>query len=228
MLSAKKLIQYALPGYVVGLIVNMFIPFFLAMAISTVVTVSLAWVQIKKQQAAPSLPQETTSPLAMPPAGQTRPLANPAATKHSAAKQSNSEPTARLSSEWSHVFEYIGTIEDMIILEGNQNNLDSEIVEKTLALLSRLNRVIPELQALNNSEMNHNIKRLVLRDLNGVITPFLSLSGEAKQKNRRILLNGLKDINSKITFYAETIERKDLLELTSKAELIRQRYNTNA
>jgi hypothetical protein len=103
-----------------------------------------------------------------------------------------------------------------------------KLSEKTLTLLSRVNRVIPELQVLNNSEMNHNVKRLVLKDLNGVITPFLSLSGEAKQKNRRILLNGLKDVNSKITFYSETIERKDLLELTSKAELIRQRYNTNS
>lgn len=226
MLNAKNLLKYALPGYAVGLIVNMFLPFFLAMAISTAVTVSLAWVQMKKQQALPNLPQETIRPIVIPPARQPVPLANSAAS--STAKPNASGSTVQLSAEWGQVFEYIGTIEDMIILEGNQNNLDGEIVEKTLALLSRLNRVIPELHALNNSEMNHNIKRLVLRDLNGVITPFLSLSGEAKQKNRRILLNGIKDINSKITFYAETIERKDLLELTSKAELIRQRYNTNA
>ncbi|UHA74796.1 hypothetical protein [Paenibacillus sp. 481] len=149
------------------------------------------------------------------------------ATVQSSNSVQQQEPHHALGEEWSQLLEYIGAIEDMVILEGQKNQLDDEIVEKTLSLLARLDRIIPQLVEFSNSEMNHNIKRLVLRDLNGVITPFLNLSGEAKRQNRRILLNGLKDINSKITFYTETIEHKDLIELRSKAELIHQRYNSN-
>ncbi|MFC5469380.1 hypothetical protein ACFPPD_11670 [Cohnella suwonensis] len=129
-----------------------------------------------------------------------------------------------LGPEWESVVEYIGTIEDMVLLEGEKNNLDNEIVQKTLSLLVRLNRVIPQLVAINNGDINHKIQRLVLKDLNGTITPFIQLSGEAKRQNRRILLNSIKDIDTQITTYTSFIEQKDLMELRSKAELIHQRY----
>ncbi|RKP48831.1 hypothetical protein D7Z26_20880 [Cohnella endophytica] len=129
-----------------------------------------------------------------------------------------------LGPEWDSVIEYIGTIEDMVLLEGEKNNLDNEIVQRTLSLLVRLNRVIPQLVDFNNGDINHKIQRLVLKDLNGTITPFIHLSGEAKRQNRRILLNSLKDIDSQITTYTSFIEQKDLLELKNKAELIHQRY----
>ncbi|WP_179037701.1 hypothetical protein [Paenibacillus sp. URB8-2] len=136
------------------------------------------------------------------------------------------EPAASSVPEFAPVVEYLSILEDMIISEGQKNTLDNEIVEKSLALFARLQRVIPLLQELGNGEINHTVRRLILKDLNGVINPFLRLSGEAKTRNRRTLLNGLKDIDSKISEIASTIEHKDLLELQSKAELIHQRYNS--
>ncbi len=111
-----------------------------------------------------------------------------------------------------------------MLLEGKKDNLDNEIVQRTLSLLVRLNRVIPQLVAFNNGDINHKIQRLVLKDLNGAITPFLHLSGEAKRQNRRLLLNSLRDIDNQITTYTSFIEQKDLMELKNKAELIHQRY----
>ncbi|MNZ47710.1 hypothetical protein D3C78_654340 [compost metagenome] len=132
-----------------------------------------------------------------------------------------------LDPELASAQEYIGILEDMILLEGEQNNLDDEIVQKTLALLARLNRLIPDLVALGDPTINHNIVRLVRRDLNSTINPFLRLSGEAKRQNRRLLLDGIKDVDSKLTFYTKTIEQKDLIELRTKVELMHQRYRLN-
>ncbi|WP_372632797.1 hypothetical protein [Cohnella sp.] len=154
------------------------------------------------------------------PGGQ--PAANPAV---AAPQQAAPEPRASdLGPEWDSIMEYIGTIEDMVLLEGEKNNLDNEIVQRTLSLLVRLNRIIPQLVAFNNGDINHKIKRLVLKDLNGAITPFLHLSGEAKRQNRRLLLNSIRDIDNQITTYTSFIEQKDLMELRNKAELIHQRY----
>lgn len=132
---------------------------------------------------------------------------------------------AQVPEAFGPVVEYLQVLEDMIISEGQQNNLDSEIVDKSLALFARLQRVIPLLDQLGDSNINHTVRRLILKDLNAVINPFLRLSGELKQQNRRMLLNGLKDVNSKISAIVSTIEHKDLIELQSKAELIHQRYN---
>ncbi|ARU63782.1 hypothetical protein CBW65_04120 [Tumebacillus avium] len=139
----------------------------------------------------------------------------------SSGRQEQAEPVAP---EFTPVLEYLEILEDMVISEGQKNNLDDEIVDKSLALFARLQRVIPLLQEMNNGTINHTIRRLVLKDLNSFITPFLRLSGETKTKNRRMLLNGLKDINTKITTIVETIEHKDLIELQTKAELIQNRY----
>jgi hypothetical protein len=131
MLSAKNALKYALPGYAAGLIFHIFIPFFLAMAISSVITAGLVWVQLKKEGNPPSLPQ------ANPSGEQARPLGNPAdaaapSLANSKARSSStvSALAAQPHSEWDQVLEYIGTIQDMVILEGNHNNLDNEIVGK--------------------------------------------------------------------------------------------------
>lgn len=129
--------------------------------------------------------------------------------------------------EFAPVVEYLSILEDMIISEGRKDTLDNEIVEKSLALFARLQRIIPLLQELNNGEINHTVRRLILKDLNGVINPFLRLGGEAKTKNRRMLLNGLRDVDTKISDIASTIEHKDLMELQTKAELIHQRYSSS-
>ncbi|WNR42068.1 hypothetical protein [Paenibacillus roseipurpureus] len=127
---------------------------------------------------------------------------------------------------WDPISEYIHVIEETIISEGQKNTLDNEIVEKTLSLLSRVGRLIPQLKELNDASMNHNIQRLIFKDLNSAINPFLKLGGEAKRLNRRLLLTGIKDINSKLSDYVETIEQKDLMELQTRMELIQQRYRT--
>jgi hypothetical protein len=239
----KQAYLVGLLGYIAGVGSLMFLPTYIALGVPAIGVagavymlgrISKARSASKAQSLTPPVAETVTIPTATGPAsGQ---ATGPASQSLTSTNTSSAgvDPSAKrtplplspLDEEWQQVNEYIETIEDMVILEGKQHNLDNEIVEKTLTLLSRLNRVIPQLRVLNDSGINHNIKRLVLKDLNGVITPFLSLSGEAKQKNRRLLLNGLKDIDSKMTFYTETIEQKDLLELKTKAELIRQRYNT--
>lgn len=127
---------------------------------------------------------------------------------------------------WGPIVEYINVIEEVIISEGQKNALDDEIVEKSISLLTRVERLIPQLQSLNDANINHNIQRLVFKDLNGAINPFLNLSGEAKRQNRRLLLNGLKDIQSKLSFYVERIEHRDLIELQTRMDLIHKRYHT--
>ncbi|MGG4218197.1 hypothetical protein ABEW32_08185 [Paenibacillus jamilae] len=133
----------------------------------------------------------------------------------------------QMTSEFVQVMEYLDVLEDMVISEGQKDALDNEIVEKALALFARLQRVIPLLHELNNSEVNHTVRRLILKDLNGLINPFLRLSGDAKRTNRRTLLNGLRDVDSKISVIVSTVEHKDLMELQSKAELIHQRYSSS-
>ncbi|OWA34348.1 hypothetical protein B9G55_18730 [Saccharibacillus sp. O16] len=142
-------------------------------------------------------------------------------------KASPPKPATEPDEMWDPVHEYISVIEELIISEGQKNALDDEIVEKTLSLLSRIARLIPQLKELNDSKINHNIQRLVFKDLNGAINPFLKLSGEAKRKNRRLLLDGIKDINSRLSLYVETIEHRDLIELQSRIDLIQQRYRTS-
>lgn len=127
---------------------------------------------------------------------------------------------------WGPIAEYIHVIEETMISEGQKSTLDNEIVEKTLSLLARVGRLIPQLKELNDANMNHNIQRLIFKDLNGAINPFLKLGGEAKRLNRRLLLTGIKDINSKLSAYVETIEQKDLIELQTRMELIQQRYRS--
>jgi hypothetical protein len=165
---------------------------------------------------------ETSGARPEPPmASNSQPQAEPAA----APKSHSARVREEIDPEFVPVMEYLEVLEDMVISEGQQNNLDDEIVERSLALFARLQRVIPLLQELNNGNINHTMRRLVLKDLNGFITPFLRLSGETKTKNRRTLLNGLKEINNKITTIVETVEHKDLIELQTKADLIHSRYN---
>lgn len=127
---------------------------------------------------------------------------------------------------WGPLLEYTHVIQETVISEGQKNTLDNEIVDKVLSLLSRVTRLIPQLKELNDSGVNHNIQRLVFKDLNGAINPFLKLSGEGKRLNRRLLLDGIKDINSKLSSYVETIEQKDLIELQTRMDLIQKRYRS--
>lgn len=172
--------------------------------------------QLLNNQSQPASQNQGTQPVNKQAPNTTTTASNP--------NRAPAEQAPDLGPEWLSILEYIGTIEDMVLLEGEKDNLDNEIVQRTLSLLVRLNRIIPQLVEFNNGDINHKIQRLVLKDLNGAINPFINLSGEAKRQNRRILLNSLKDIDNQISTYTSFIEQKDLMELKNKAELIHQRY----
>ena len=228
MKSIKKPLSIALGSYAAGLVVYWVISPYIALAIPAIgLLIALTWGQRGRKEIIqparePELQATPQNPVVQQPSA-----ASSAHAPASAAAQSSpsaAAPPPIQDPELASALEYIGIIEDMILLEGEQNNLDDEIVQKSLALLSRLNRLIPDLVALGDSNINHNIVRLVRKDLNSTINPFLRLSGEAKRQNRRLLLDGIKDVDSKLTFYTKTIEQKDLMELRTKAELIQQRY----
>jgi hypothetical protein len=210
----KLSVALTVVGYILGVGISFIAPVFIALAIPA--GISLAALIFYKGSMKPAVldPISPSNP----------PIASSASSEPTSNKQPD-EPILK-DQLWGPVLEYIGVLEEMIISEGQKDNLDGEIVEKSLSLLARLNRVIPQLKELNDGNITHNIHRLVFRDLNGAINPFLKLSGSAKQQNRRLLLTGLKDINSKISFYVETIEQKDLIDLQTKVDLIHQRYNT--
>lgn len=226
----KKTFFLALGSYAVALVVYWMFSPYLAIAIPAIgMFGALMWRQrdlrkIVQQTGGPELQQGTQNP-AIPHPHIESPAA--AGTNPQSVQQATPAPAAPAVTdpELASALEYIGIIEDMILLEGEQNNLDDEIVQKTLALLARLNRLVPDLVALGDASINHNIVRLVRKDLNSTINPFLRLSGEAKRQNRRLLLDGIKDVDSKLTFYTKTIEQKDLMELRTKAELMHQRYH---
>ncbi|WP_054025134.1 hypothetical protein [Bacillus sp. FJAT-28004] len=224
--ALKKNAAIAIGSYAVALVVYWISSPYIAIAIPVFgLLIALSW----KQRTRKEINQPTREPeLQQSPQNPPIQQQNAASTAQapSAPKPAPAAviPPQVLDPELASALEYIGIIEDMILLEGEKNNLDDEIVQKTLALLSRLNRLIPDLMALGDSSINHNILRLVRKDLNSTINPFLRLSGEAKRQNRRLLLDGIKDVDSKLTFYTKTLEQKDLMELHTKAELIQQRY----
>ncbi|MBW7476860.1 hypothetical protein K0T92_19265 [Paenibacillus oenotherae] len=233
----RSVFLYGLIGYLVGLVTYNILPPFITMAIPMIALVAGALRSKRKDRELPP----SSQPLTILPPGVPAPSAVPAPTAGSpsaalnlgAHSRSPKQPAQQAESAappmdegMREMVEYIALIEEMIISEGQKNNLDDEIVEKSLSLLARIHRVIPQLVELGNADINHNMKRLVLRDLNGFVTPFLKLRGDMKRQNRRILLDGLKDINSKINAYVETLEQKDLVELQTKADIIHQRYST--
>ncbi|NQX58260.1 hypothetical protein [Paenibacillus qinlingensis] len=206
----------SIAGYVVSLITTSFLPEAINLLVPAVLTFGTILILRRPSKA---IKGTTTPEVIDEPAPNRKPA--PAAINTSADElKDESDPF------WGPIAEYIHVIEETMISEGQKNTLDDEIVEKTLSLLSRVGRLIPQLKELNDANMNHNIQRLIFKDLNGAINPFLKLGGEAKRLNRRLLLTGIKDINSKLTDYVETIEQKDLIELQTRMELIQQRYRS--
>jgi hypothetical protein len=218
-------------GYIVGLVTARFLPVAIALifpVVGTLVGSMIRQAELKvtrfvaEREAANQNGQASISPYSAP--NQVNQVTSGELSNSSTGAGSQANQNPDLGPEWTSIMEYIDTIEDMVLLEGEKNNLDNEIVQRTLSLLVRLNRIIPELVAFNNGDINHKIQRLVLKDLNGAINPFIHLSGEAKRQNRRILLNSIKDIDNQISTYTSFIEQKDLMELKNKADLIHQRY----
>lgn len=228
----SKVLLYAGIGYVVAVLTSSFLPEFISLLLPLAGAGIGALVTRSPRTNLPAevLPAgPVTTPIAKAPAESAPQLSTTTndTTSGNHSYDSRTESAVKIGPEFAPVVEYLSILEDMIISEGQKDTLDNEIVEKSLALFARLQRVIPLLQELNNGEINHTVRRLILKDLNGVINPFLRLGGEAKTKNRRMLLNGLRDVDSKISDIASTIEHKDLMELQTKAELIHQRYSSS-
>ncbi|MFC5653153.1 hypothetical protein ACFPYJ_29385 [Paenibacillus solisilvae] len=245
MIFRTKMVVAAAIGYLIAVITSPVVPELVSLVMPVVGAAIGSFIPSKKksqldQPAAAAASNSANAPQAAP-AAKAQQLADVQTSASSAPFQtdkpgaenggSSGKPTSSRQSEihpeFAPVVEYLNVLEDMMISEGQQNSLDNEIVEKSLALFARLHRVIPPLQELNNADVNHTVRRLILKDLNGFINPFLRLSGEAKTKNRRTLLNGLRDVDAKISDIVSTIEHKDLLELQMKAELIHQRYSSS-
>ncbi|MDI4644727.1 hypothetical protein [Cohnella hashimotonis] len=241
MSSFKRNFFIALGSFIVGIVVYRLFSVYAAIAVPSVVLLFSASLPGRRSKDNAPVVPTVTQPAQSPPPfeasrsnwGREQPSADGPQTDAASGRTGTPIATPDAAHreitdpELASASEYIDVLQDMILLEGEKNTLDDEIVQKTLALLSRINRLIPDLDTLGDSNINYNIVRLVRRDLNSTINPFLRLSGEAKRHNRRLLLDGIKDINSKLTAYTQTIEQKDLLELRTKAELIQQRYRYN-
>lgn len=238
MQAKSKVLAYAGAGYIAAVVTSGFLPELVSLLLP-VAGAAIAVTGFRRSKV--NLPAEVLpagqEPAAAPPAPAAAIQASAGSAAAGTLSAPGQAPAARagaqsgneitIGAEFAPVVEYLSILEDMIISEGQKDTLDNEIVEKSLALFARLQRVIPLLQELGNSEINHTVRRLVLKDLNGVINPFLRLGGEAKTRNRRMLLNGLRDVDAKISEIASTIEHKDLMELQTKAELIHQRYSSS-
>lgn len=223
-MQKRRIFIAAAAGYIIALITSPLIPEFVSLLIPVIFVIVSSMLPVSRRNRinldGPVLPV----------------MDNPNLKDHTHEHRSDIQPSRHSehvrhaeprTGEFAQVVEYVEVLEDMVISEGRKDALDNEIVEKSLALFARLQRVIPLLEELNNADVNHTVRRLILKDLNGFINPFLRLSGEAKRNNRRMLLNGLKDVDSKISDIVSTIEHKDLMELQSKAELIHRRYNSS-
>ncbi|NRS49922.1 UPF0016 family protein [Brevibacillus sp. HB2.2] len=125
----------------------------------------------------------------------------------------------------SEIREYLQVIKEIVINENEKRNLDDEISEKTINLCSKIDTLLPYIETLGSAQTKHDIKMLVMKDLNSVINPFLRLSVENKLKNRRKLLDGLRDINLKLKVISTSIEQHDIYELERKLTLITEKYN---
>lgn len=219
-LKYKVAMGISVAGYVASIITSQYLNEELNLLVPSIFSIGSIYILGRvaaSQQRKSSLNSSSASPIEPPVAAASAPKPEVEAPK---------EPPRESDPFWEPIAEYIHVLEEMIISEGQKHALDNEIVEKTLSLLSRVGRLIPQLKELNDANMNHNIQRLIFKDLNGAINPFLKLGGEAKRLNRRLLLTGIKDIDSKLSSYVETIEQKDLIELQTRMELIQQRYRS--
>lgn len=138
-----------------------------------------------------------------------------------------SAPPQSTMSEWAQdVTKYMRVMEEMVVEEGKSNSIDNEITEKVVLLLAKIGRVMPYLEEFNLDNEKHAIRRLVMRDLNSIILPFLKLPTNLKVQNRRKVLDGIKEVSGKLETISQNIQQKDLMELEKGLALISSRYNS--
>ncbi|TKI55453.1 UPF0016 family protein [Brevibacillus antibioticus] len=212
----KKRIRYrkryaflgAVAGYFIALLASPILPTFIMLAIPLLtVAIGVVFAEKKEQQ---------FSGLTVPEPVQRIP------SNEAESEQTKREPESIYSSE---IREYLQIIKEIVINENEKRNLDDEISEKTTSLCSKIDTLLPYIETLGSAQTKHDIKMIVMKDLNSVINPFLRLSVENKLKNRRKLLDGLRDINLKLKVISTSIEQHDIYELERKLDLITEKYN---
>ncbi|WP_051330889.1 hypothetical protein [Aneurinibacillus terranovensis] len=213
----------AVAGYVIALLSTPFLPDFLSLAIAPAFTFAgFAWgyKKMNRSRRQPRSVQEFIQGDDV--------LFQTASSQHaligSESGQSVVEPVSDYAKE---VMQSLDSLRDKVIIENNKQNLDNEITDKTLRLVSRIQTMLPYVEEINSIELNHVVKRLVTTDLSSVINPFLRLTGENKIKNRRLILTSLKNIDEKISEIFSDVEQSDLYELDRKATLIAHRYHSD-
>lgn len=133
----------------------------------------------------------------------------------------------QISPYFKETLEYLNVLQSMVVAENQRNNLDDEITDKTLNIISKVQAILPYIDELNIAQTKHEVRSIVLKDMNSVINPFLKLNGQNKLNNRRKLLEGLKGIHDHLKQITATIEQQDLYELDRKLELIAVKYRSN-
>ena len=212
----KKRVRYrkryafmgAIAGYIMALLASTILPTFIMLAIP-LLTAAIGYALSEKKE-------EQLS-------GITVPEPDPKITANEAGnEQTRKETESTYSSE---IREYLQVIKEIVINENEKRNLDDEITEKTTNLCSKIDTLLPYIEERGSAQTKHDIKMLVMKDLNSVINPFLRLSVENKLNNRRKLLDGLRDINHKLKVISKSIEQYDIYELERKLDLITEKYN---
>ncbi|WP_312113204.1 UPF0016 family protein [Brevibacillus reuszeri] len=196
----------AVAGYFIALLASTILPTFIMLAIP-LLTAAIGFIFAEKKE-------QQFSGLTVPEPDQT--ITSPEAGSE------QREPESTYSSE---IREYLQIIKEIVVNENEKRNLDDEISEKTTNLCSKIDTLLPYIEALGSAQTKHDIKMLVMKDLNSVINPFLRLSVENKLNNRRKLLDGLRDINIKLKVISASIEQHDIYELERKLNLITEKYN---
>lgn len=212
----KKRVRYrkryafigAVAGYIMALLASTILPTFIMLAIP-LLTAAIGYVLSEKKE------QQLS--------GITVPEPDPKITVNEVGNEQTRKETE--SSYSSEIREYLQVIKEIVINENEKRNLDDEITEKTTNLCSKIDTLLPYIEERGSAQTKHDIKILVMKDLNSVINPFLRLSVENKLNNRRKLLDGLRDINHKLKVISKSIEQYDIYELERKLDLITEKYN---
>ena len=214
----KKRVRYrkryafigAVAGYIMALLASMILPTFITVAIP-LLTSAIGFLLAEKKE-------QKLSGITVP-----EPAPDPRNNANEAEKDQNREESESTYS--SEIREYLQIIKEIVLNENEKRNLDDEITEKTTNLCSKIDTLLPYIEELGSAQTKHDIKMLVMKDLNSVINPFLRLSVENKLNNRRKLLDGLRDINHKLKVISKSIEQHDIYELERKLDLITEKYN---
>lgn len=216
----KKRVRYrnryaligAVAGYIIALLASTVLPTFIVLAMPLLMTAIGFVLSEKKERQLSGI----TVPVPEP---------DPRITSDGSGNEQTRKEMETESTYSLEIREYLQIIKEIVINENEQRNLDDEITEKTTNLCSKIDTLLPYIEDLGSVQTKHDIKMLVMKDLNSVINPFLRLSVENKLNNRRKLLDGLRDINHKLKVISQSIEQHDIYELERKLDLITEKYN---